>query len=96
MTLPINLTQKISVPQDVLVQVIDGESVLLNLQNEQYYGLDDIGTRMWEVLTNNQSIEESYQVLLAEYQVEPEQLRQDLQSLIEKLVEHGLVELSNS
>ncbi|MBW4620514.1 MAG: PqqD family peptide modification chaperone [Cyanosarcina radialis HA8281-LM2] len=92
---PITLNQKISVPEDVLVQVLDGESVLLNLQNEQYYGLDDIGTRMWEVLAESQSIEEAYRVLLAEYQVEPEQLRQDLQVLLEKLVEHGLVELSN-
>jgi hypothetical protein len=91
----ITLNQKISVPEDVLVQVLDGESVLLNLQNEQYYGLDDIGTRMWEVLAASQSIEEAYRVLLAEYQVEPEQLRQDLQVLLEKLVEHGLVELSN-
>jgi hypothetical protein len=92
---PITLNQKISVPEDVLVQVLDGESVLLNLQNEQYYGLDDIGTRMWEVLAESQSIEEAYRVLLAEYQVEPQQLQQDLQVLLEKLVEHGLVELSN-
>ena len=92
----LTLTQKISVLQDVLVQDLGGESVLLNLQSEQYFGLDDVGTQMWQVLTETESIQAAYDLLLAEYQVEPEQLHQDLQDLIEQLVNHGLVEVTAS
>ena len=92
----LTMTQKISVPQDILVQDLGGESVLLNLQNEKYFGLDDIGTRMWQCVTAEESIQAAYDLLLAEYQVEPEQLHQDLQTLIEQWVNNGLVELIGS
>ncbi len=92
----LTLTQKISVPQDVLFQDLAGESVLLNLQSEKYFGLDDVGTQMWQALTEAESIQAAYDMLLAEYDVEPEQLQQDLDNLIENLVEHGLVEVTGS
>ena len=38
-------TKRVVVPPGVLVNVIDGESVLLNLKNERYFGLDEVGTR---------------------------------------------------
>ena len=93
--LKLSLTRKISVPQDILVQDLGGESVILNLQDEQYFGLDDVGTYMWQTLIDAESIQAAYDMLLAEYSVEPEQLHQDLEQLIEQLVEHGLVEVTN-
>jgi hypothetical protein len=74
---------------------LDGESVLLNLQSERYFGLDEVGTRMWVALSTSESIQTAYEDLLSEYDVDAEQLHQDLESLIEKLVEHGLVEVSS-
>jgi Coenzyme PQQ synthesis protein D (PqqD) len=84
-------TKKIVVPPDVLVNVIDGESVLLNLKSECYFGLDEVGTRMWQVLSESASVKLAYEALLKEYDVEPEQLQRDLENLIDQLVEHGLV-----
>jgi hypothetical protein len=81
------------VPAHVLVRQVEGESVLLNLESEQYFGLDEVGTGMWAALTRADSIEAAYQALLGEYEVDAEQLRQDLQTLIEKLVEKGLLKL---
>lgn len=74
---------------------IEGESVLLNLQSEQYFGLDEVGTRMWVALTSANSMQEAYEALLAEYDVDAEKLRQDLQGLVEKLVEKGLIEVGS-
>jgi hypothetical protein len=91
----VSLTKRVVVPPDVLINVIDGESVLLNLKSECYFGLDDVGTRMWQVLTDSASIGTAYETLLAEYEVEPEKLRQDLDALIEELVGHGLVETTD-
>ena len=81
-------------PSDVLISEVGGESVLLNLKSERYFGLDEIGTRMWKALTTSDSIQMAYESLLAEYDVEDDRLRQDMDELIEKLVEQGLMEVS--
>jgi hypothetical protein len=88
--------QKVSVAPNVLVQDLAGESVLLNLQTEQYFGLDDVGTRIWQALTERESVGKAIDALGAEYDVEPEQLQQDVENLIEDLLAHGLVEVTGS
>lgn len=82
-------------PGHVLIRQVDTESVLLNLENQRYFGLDEIGTRMWITLTTADSIQAAYDVLINEYDVDAEQLRQNLKDLIAKLVEHGLIEIGN-
>jgi Coenzyme PQQ synthesis protein D (PqqD) len=86
---------RISVPSDTLVNILGGESVLLSLKSQHYYGLDEVGTRMWNVITTAPSVEGAYQTLLEEYEVEPETLQQDLYDLLGKLAEQGLVEVHN-
>ena len=90
----ISLAVRVSVPSDVLVQEIQGESVLLNLNSGRYFGLDDVGTRMWKAFTGSETIEAACRALLSEFDVGPEVLRRDVRDLVEKLVEHGLVEVS--
>ena len=82
---------KVIVPDGVLVRELAGESVLLNLETESYFGLDEVGSRMWTVLTESPSIVLAFEALAAEYEVEPEQLRSDLETYIQKLVELGLL-----
>lgn len=94
--MPLSFSQKASVPADVLFTEVGNESVMLHLKSERYYGLEEVGTRMWKRLTAADTIEAAYQQLLAEYEVEPEVLRRDLQALIERLLEHGLLELKEA
>ena len=94
--LQFSLDQKVSVAPDVLAQDLVEESVLLNLQTEQYFALDDIGTRMWQLLTEKGSIQGTMDTLLAEYDVAPEQLRQDMENLMEGLLTHGLIEIGDA
>jgi len=84
---------RIQVPPDVLVSDIGGESVFLNLKTESYFGLDDVGTRMWKQLTENETVESAYQALLIEYDIDEAQLSNDLDALVQKLVDNGLVEV---
>lgn len=90
----IDFNSRVVQSPDTLINIIEGESVLLNLDNESYYGLDAVGTRMWELLTTSNSIQAAYDALLDEYEVEPERLRHDVQALIGRLVDQGLVELA--
>lgn len=93
--LELSFAMHISVPENVLMRELEGESVILNVDTERYFGLDDMGTRMLTVLTASDSIQSAYNALLEEYDVEPEKLRQDIHNFIEKLVEHGLLDASS-
>ena len=88
-------TDRIMVPEAVLISGLQEESVILNLDSERYYGLDDVGTRMFSVLTTSDSIEQAFETLLGEYDVDREILRGDLTALIDKLLEQGLVEVAH-
>jgi len=88
-----SFTQRVSIPENVMFRELEGESVILDLDGESYFGLDRVGTRMWRLLTDSASIQEAYDLLLDEYEVEPERLRDDLASLLETLHGHGLIAL---
>jgi hypothetical protein len=81
------------VPPHVLIRFLDGESVLLNLESERYFGLDATGTRMWELVTTQPSTQLAYEKLLEEFDVEPETLRNHLMELLSSLVENGLLQV---
>jgi Coenzyme PQQ synthesis protein D (PqqD) len=91
----ISFTDRVKVPQDVLISGLQDESVILNLDSERYFGLNEIGTRMLSLLTTSDSIQAAFDLLFDEYEVDREVLRQDLISLVEELVEQGLVEISH-
>lgn len=94
MNMAISFADQVTVPKDVLLSGVEGESVLLNLESERYFGLDEVGTRMLSVLTESKSIQAAYEALLDEYNVDAEALRQDLVSLIDKLIDQGLMEIT--
>ena len=86
-------SSRVRVPDNVMFRELEGESVILDLDGEAYFGLDEIGTRMWLLLTESTSIQEAYESLIDEYEVEPGQLRGDLAELVEHLVKQGLLQV---
>jgi len=92
----VTFSDRVLIPAHVLIRHMDGESVLLNLETEKYFGLDATGTRMWEVVTQSISIEAAYVTLLQEFDVQPEQLRANLGELIGHLIQNGLLKLSSA
>lgn len=89
----LTFNERAAAPAHVLVRFLDQESVLLNLETEQYFGLDATGTRMWQLVTTSPNIDAAFQGLLAEYDVQPDQLRENLTELLDDLVEHGLLQV---
>ena len=90
----ISFAHGVTIPSDVVMREIADESVILNLDTEIYFGLDDVGTRMWLLLEKSETINQAYEALVDEYDVDPDTLRNDLTELIESLVSHGLVQLN--
>jgi Coenzyme PQQ synthesis protein D (PqqD) len=89
----VSFADRVAVPQHVLIRFLDKESVLLNIETERYFGLDETGTRMWQLVTAAPNIETAYHQLLNEYEVQPEPLRNDLTELLSRLVENGLLQV---
>jgi hypothetical protein len=89
----ISFSMRVVTAPDVMFRAVGDESVLLNLATELYLGLDPVGTRIWTVLVAAPSIQTAFETLLAEYDTQPEQLRQDLQEFLAKLQENGLIEI---
>jgi len=87
----ISFSDRVTVPDDVLISQLQEESVILNLDSERYYGLDDVGTRFLSVLTSSESVEAAYERLRNEYDVDPQTLRSDLLALVENLLDQRLL-----
>ncbi len=87
----VSFTDRAATPAHVLVRFVDRESVLLNLETEEYFGLDETGTRMWQLVTAAPNIDDAYRELLEEFDVEPELLRSNMMELLSRLVDSGLL-----
>lgn len=91
----ITLQSKVSIPSDILFHELAGEAVLLNLDTGKYFGLDEIGTRLWSLLAEYGNMESAYYSLLKEYEVEAARLEGDLLNLVAELEANGLVKVSD-
>ena len=85
------MNQIVQVLPDVLSQEVSGETVLLDLNNENYFGLNEVGTRIWQLLQEQNDLEIIYDIMLDEYEVDAKQLRKDFDDIINQLVESGLI-----
>jgi hypothetical protein len=85
------LPARVHASPDVLCQQVEGQAVLLDLAGERYYSLDDVGTRMWEALSEESDPDAVVGRLLALYDVDEATLRADLGALIARLAAAGLV-----
>jgi hypothetical protein len=77
-----------------LYSEIADEAVILNLESGVYYGLNSVGVDIWQWLQHSQTEEKLLDLILAEYEVTPEQAEQDLQSILKEMLEVGLLEVS--
>ncbi len=84
------LTQRVILSPEAMFQEIGGEGVILDLKSSTYFGLDEIGVRLWQLLQANPNLQAAADDLLQEYEVEADQLEQDLTKLVDQLVEAGL------
>ena len=85
------LPDEVSISQEVLTQEIGGESVLLDLESEQYFGLNRVGTRIWQLLSEGMQLEDLVQQLLTEFDAPEDKLRSDIKSLMVDLLDSGLI-----
>ena len=89
------LRKKVQLSEDAIAQQVSGETVILDLKSEQYFSLDVVGTRVWQLLQETSNLQQVYDQLLNEYEVEPGRLLADLEALIDSLANEGLIALED-
>lgn len=89
--LSVTLADRVTQSSEVLVQEMGGEAVLLDLASERYFGLDPIGTRIWTLVGEHDSLQAVAEVIADEYDASTERLHADLLALVTQLAEAGLV-----
>lgn len=92
----VKLPDRVAIGAEVIYQELGDEIVLLNLQNERYYGLDAVGARAWKLLTDSGDVDPLICKLLTEYDVEEAVLRRDLSDLFAQLSEAGMVTIETA
>jgi len=70
-----------------------GQAAILNLESGLYYGLEDVGARIWDLIQEPRTVRQLRDLLTKEYDVEPERCERDLLSLLARLATAGLVEI---
>lgn len=87
----VTLTTLVTVPERVLFRDLAGEAVLLEVESGRYFGLNEIGTRIWHLLQPGRPLGAVYHSLLDEYEVPPDRLHEDLLGFVERLASRGLL-----
>ncbi|WP_165973381.1 PqqD family protein [Pedobacter sp. ok626] len=88
------LEKKIKASENSIVQEMGDGIVILNLNTERFYELNEIGKRFWELLTDHQEYDHAFNILQDEYEVNAVQLHDDMTRLIEDLLKAELIIVS--
>ena len=89
----IPLETRVTVSVNQISCEVDDESVVLNLEDGVYYGLNPVASRVWELAQESRTVQEIRDFLLAEYEIEEATCTKDLVDLLGQLHRWGLIEL---
>ena len=78
---------------EVFASEIDDEVVMMHIKTGKYYGLDDIGSRIWELMENKIQVKTIIEQLLKEYNVDEQECEKDVLELLEQLESNNLIEV---
>jgi hypothetical protein len=90
---PITLASTFILSKDAVFRDLDGEAVILHLESGTYFGLNAVGTRIWQLMERDGRLTAVLDALRAEYEATPDVLERDLLELVERLVEARLGEV---
>jgi hypothetical protein len=90
----ISLERQVRISDDAVFRELDGEAVILQLESGMYFGLDTVGTRLWQLLAAHGALRPAYDAALREFEVAPDVLERDLLQLVSQLADKNLVVVS--
>jgi hypothetical protein len=92
----LSLSASVVAAKNQVSSELDGEAVILNLDRGMYYGLDEVGARIWRLIQQPCPLHSVRDVLVGEYKVSQEHCERDLLLLVRQLADAGLVTVSDA
>ena len=86
-----SLPSKVKISSDILFQQLGDEYVLLNMESEKYFGLDEVAARFWQLLEADSSTQKALETVQAEYEADPETIKEDLRIFLQRLADEKLI-----
>ena len=86
-----NLTDKVTIPAQVMARQVGEETVILDLASGTYFGLDPVGARVWQLMGEGKTLSEICDTMLDEYEVTRDALERDVIELAQELSAQGLI-----
>lgn len=83
-----------AIPEQLSADLAD-DVVILHLQSGMYYGLDEVGARVWQLIQTPQRVSNIRDILLAEYEVDSPQCEQELLALLRELAHQKLIDIKH-
>lgn len=74
---------------------MDDTVVMMSLAQGKYYGLDRVGSRVWELLARPLSVAEICATLVAEFDVDPDVCDRDVREFLAQLAAERLIRIVN-
>jgi hypothetical protein len=96
MFMSIEPTARVRLARDVLMQKVGDDAILLNLNTENYFTLDDVGTRIVTALEESDSLKQAVSKLVGIYDVDESKLTSDAIRLVEECEENGLLQVTEA
>jgi len=82
----------IAIPKHVLSESLNDETVLLDMSSGLYFGLSPVASRFWQLLSEKVPQETIQTMMLDEFDVAPDVLKADLDTLLQELETRKLIE----
>lgn len=87
----ISLDSVVRIHDDAVFRDLGGEAVILQLQSGVYFGLDPVGTRLWQLLEQHGTLRTAVDAAVREFDTTTEVLERDLMELVTELEQKQLV-----
>ena len=78
---------------ELLATTFGEETVILNVSDGKYYGLENVGARIWSLLNQPVTVAALLDAIVAEYEVEPRRCARELNELLRRLEAQGLIQV---
>lgn len=89
----ISITSVVVASPDQVSSDLAGESILMSLRTGMYYGLDEVGARVWELVREPRLVSDIRDVIAGEYEVERDRCERDILALLRDLAAQGLIDV---
>jgi hypothetical protein len=77
----------------VAARTVDGSAVIVLADSGEVSVLNPLGTRVWELIDGLRTVGDITTMIESEYEVSPEQAREDVAAFLKTLIEAGAITL---